>query len=65
MPPKRLNIYQLTQVIRDYESDTFSATESCILPYEAHLAAEYLLSRWVEQYLDGIAISSVLDDVRS
>lgn len=55
---------QFIDVIRDYESDTFSASGSEISLAEAEKVAEELLANWTDKYLDGVSIDVFLDKVR-
>ena len=55
---------KLLQDIREYESDTFSASTSGITDNEVILVAEKLIDGWSDNHLDGVSIDSVLYDIR-
>jgi len=54
----------LIQTILEYESDTFSAAGSNISEEEAEKVAESIINGWIENNLDGVIISSALDEIR-
>ncbi len=55
---------QFIDIIRDYESDTFSGSGSGISLAEAERVAEELLANWMDKHLDGVQIDVFLDKVR-
>lgn len=55
-------VVRLLQVIREYESDTFSADGSGLKDYEAEQIAAHLIDG-IEEHLDGVRLSAILDDV--
>ena len=50
--------------IESYESDTFSSNNTKITRSEARRIAEILLNRWSSEKLDGVSISSILENIR-
>lgn len=54
---------KLVVLIREYESDTFSAEDSKITLGESQLIAAKLIDR-IEDHLDGVTISAILDEIR-
>ena len=60
-----LNGFQaLIMEIKEYESDTFSASGSKITHQEAEKVANELIANWKDKYLDGVQIDVFLDKVR-
>lgn len=60
-----MTIRELADQIKDYESDTFSASGSEITDEEAVATAEQLLDWWNEKNLDGVSIDAALFEVRA
>jgi hypothetical protein len=54
----------LTKHLLGYDSDTFSAFGSDMTEDEAEAVAEALVKHWIEWELDGLMITSRLEDVR-
>lgn len=50
--------------LENYESDTFSASNSAITNEEAHRVAEFLLNKWSSNHLDGVTIDAILEELR-
>ena len=61
----KLTMEDFVNRIKAHESDTFSAVESKITKQEAHDVAAILLSSWAEGLLDGVFISTCLEEVRN
>ena len=59
-----LGFGQFVDMIREYESDTFSAEGSEITPTEAQQVAYRLINGWAEEHLDGVSIDHILYDIR-
>lgn len=55
---------RLLQDIKEYESDTFSASGSGITDAEIILVAGKLIDGWSENHLDGVSIDAILYDIR-
>lgn len=60
-----LGFGQFVDVIKDYESDTFSAEGSEITATEAQQVACRLINWLVENRLDGVMIDGMLSDIRN
>lgn len=54
----------LIEYILEYESDTFSAEASKPTKKEAEEIADRLIAHWMDDRLDGIAITNLLDSIR-
>jgi hypothetical protein len=55
---------KLVQDISEYESDTFSASSNEIKASECMEIANKIIDIWKEDHLDGVIISSLLEDLR-
>lgn len=60
-----LGFGQFVDVIKEYESNTFSAEGSEITPTEAQQVACRLLKAWSDDHLDGVMIGGYLSDIRN
>ena len=56
---------KLLKDIKEYESDTFSASGEKINDNEVVLVANKLVDDWSEKYIDGISIASALEEIRA
>lgn len=56
-------VSKLMNLIREYESDTFSADGSNLKSWEADQIAAKLIDQ-IEDHLDGVRLSAILDEIR-
>ena len=53
----------LHKIVREYESDTFSADSSGLREYEIDQIIAALING-IEEHLDGVRLSAILDEIR-